>query len=410
MPSSIETRKIAVIGGGAAGFFGAIQSRQLSGERCEVMLLEKSPNVLSKVRISGGGRCNVTHACFEPEELAKRYPRGGKELRHAFESFQPKDTIDWFERRGVRLKTEVDGRMFPITDDSETIVDCLLQEAKHSGVVIRTKVPVLGIYPRQNESKNSFLVKWEDGEEEFDKVLLASGSSRKAWDWAKNMGHTIETPAPSLFTFEISDFLIEGLQGLSLPEVEVTLPEFKLKQKGPILITHWGLSGPSVLKLSAWAARELAACEYRTTLLVDWIPDRSREEVREVLKRLKQKNPSRRPSVNPEFQFASRFWERVWGKVGDKRWSEISSKEMHDVEEILKRSVLQIEGKGAFKEEFVTCGGIRRKEVDFKTMESRLVRGLHFAGEVLDIDGVTGGFNFQNAWTTSYLAAKGMVS
>ncbi|WP_040911235.1 BaiN/RdsA family NAD(P)/FAD-dependent oxidoreductase [Leptospira broomii] len=402
--------KIAVIGGGAAGFFGAIQSRQLSGGHCEVTLLEKSPNVLSKVRISGGGRCNVTHACFDPEELAKRYPRGGKELRHAFESFQPKDTIDWFEHRGVRLKTETDGRMFPITDDSETIVDCLLREAKRNGVTIRTKVPVLGIYPRQNESKNSFLVKWEGGENEFDKVLLASGSSRKGWDWAKNMGHTIETPAPSLFTFEISDFLIDGLQGLSLPEVEVTLPEFKLKQRGPILITHWGLSGPSVLKLSAWAARELAACEYRTTLLVDWIPDRSREEVREILKTLKQKNPSRKPSANPEFHFASRFWERIWGKVGDKRWSEISSKEMHEVEETLKRSVLQIEGKGAFKEEFVTCGGIRRKEVDFKTMESRLVRGLHFAGEVLDIDGITGGFNFQNAWTTSYLAAKGMVS
>ncbi|EQA38054.1 flavoprotein family protein [Leptospira inadai serovar Lyme str. 10] len=410
MPTLIEAKKIAVIGGGAAGFFGAIQSRLLSDGHCEVTLLEKSPNVLSKVRISGGGRCNVTHACFDPEELAKRYPRGGKELRHAFESFQPKDTIDWFEHRGVRLKTEADGRMFPITDDSGTIVDCLLQEAKRNGVTIRTKVPVLGIYPRENESKNRFLVKWEGGEEEFDKVLLASGSSRKAWDWAKNMGHTIETPAPSLFTFEISDFLIEGLQGLSLPEVEVTLPDFKLKQRGPILITHWGLSGPSVLKLSAWAARELADCEYRTALLVDWIPDRSREEIREILKTLKQKNPSRKPSAHPEFHFASRFWERIWEKVGDKRWSEISSKEMHEVEETLKRSVLQIEGKGAFKEEFVTCGGIRRKEVNFKTMESRLVPGLHFAGEVLDIDGITGGFNFQNAWTTSYLAAKGMVS
>ncbi|TGK06562.1 NAD(P)/FAD-dependent oxidoreductase [Leptospira fletcheri] len=409
MPKEEKEKSIAVIGGGAAGFFGAIQTRRLSLGTYNVVLLEKSPNVLSRVRISGGGRCNVTHACFDPEELSKRYPRGGRELKYAFESFQPKDTIRWFEEHGVRLKTEADGRMFPVTDDSNTIVECLLREAKESGVSIRTKVPVLGIFPRNTEEEGGFTVKWEGGQQDFHRVLLASGSSRKVWDWAKNMGHSIETPAPSLFTFEISDPFIEGLQGLSVPEAEVSLPDFKLQQSGPVLVTHWGLSGPGVLKLSAWGARELASCEYKTSLHLDWIPGVTREEVRETFRLARERIPSKRPSAAPEFRLPARLWERIWDRSGEKRWSELSSKQLREAEDALKRTVFQIRGKGVFKEEFVTCGGIKRKEVDFKTMESRIVPGLHFAGEILDIDGITGGFNFQNAWTTSFLAAKGIT-
>ncbi|TGK15621.1 NAD(P)/FAD-dependent oxidoreductase [Leptospira fluminis] len=409
MPKEEKEKSVAVIGGGAAGFFGAIQTRRLSGGTYKVVLLEKSPNVLSKVRISGGGRCNVTHACFDPEELSKRYPRGGRELKYAFESFQPKDTIRWFEEHGVRLKAEADGRMFPVTDDSNTIVECLLREAKECGVSIRTKVPVLGIFPRNAEEEGGFTVKWEGGQQDFHRVLLASGSSRKVWDWAKNMGHSIETPAPSLFTFEISDPFIEGLQGLSVPEAEVSLPDFKLEQSGPILVTHWGLSGPGVLKLSAWGARELASCEYKTSLHVDWIPGVTREEIREKFRFARERIPSKRPAATPEFRLPARLWERIWDGSEEKRWSELSSKQLREAEDALKRTVFQIQGKGVFKEEFVTCGGIKRKEVDFKTMESRIVPGLHFAGEILDIDGITGGFNFQNAWTTSFLAAKGIT-
>ncbi|TGJ98822.1 NAD(P)/FAD-dependent oxidoreductase [Leptospira langatensis] len=407
MQSGSSTKRVVVIGGGAAGFFGAIQTRLLSESRVEVSLYEKSPNALSKVKISGGGRCNVTHSCFEPEELAKRYPRGEKELRRAFEIFQPKDTIRFFETRGVKLKTESDGRMFPVTDDSETILQCLLQEAKRLGVKIKTKVPITGIYTNEDPSRSRFRIQTEEGEEDFDAVLVASGSSRKVWGWLENMGHTIESPVPSLFTFEIQDDLLDGFQGLSVADAEVSLQNSKLKQRGPVLFTHWGLSGPAVLKLSAWGARELFRTEYKENLIIDWVPDLSRQDLRERLLQKKKENPARKPGTNAEFDLPSRFWERIWEKAtgAEKRWSEVSSKELHIAEEILKRTVFRIQGKGVFKEEFVTCGGVKRKEVDFTKMESKIVPGLHFAGEVLDIDGITGGFNFQNAWTTSYIAA-----
>ncbi|PJZ76022.1 NAD(P)/FAD-dependent oxidoreductase [Leptospira neocaledonica] len=407
-----QTQKLAVIGGGAAGFFGAIQARILSEGRISVQLYEKSPNVLSKVKISGGGRCNVTHSCFDPEELSKRYPRGEKELKRAFEIFQPKDTIRFFESRGVKLKTENDGRMFPVTDNSETIIDCLLEEAKKSGVKIRTKISILGIYKNDDPNVKRFRIQTEEGEEYFDSVLLASGSSRKVWGWLENMGHTIESPVPSLFTFEISDPLLDGFQGLTVQDVEIIFKNSKLKQRGPVLFTHWGLSGPAVLKLSAWAARELFDSDYKAELFVDWVPGLSRQELREIFLEKKKDSPSKKPGSRSEFDLPSRFWERVWEKScgPEKRWSEISSKELHQAEEILKRTVLKVSGKGVFKEEFVTCGGVRRKEVDFSKMESRLHSGLYFAGEVLDIDGITGGFNFQNAWTTSFIAAKALAT
>ncbi|TGK07826.1 NAD(P)/FAD-dependent oxidoreductase [Leptospira semungkisensis] len=402
------TKRLVVIGGGAAGFFGAIQTRILSENKIEVSLYEKSPNVLSKVKISGGGRCNVTHSCFEPEELSKRYPRGEKELRRAFEIFQPKDTIRFFETRGVKLKTESDGRMFPVTDDSESILQCLLQEAKRLGIRIRTKAPITGIYTNEDPSRKKFRIQTEEGEEDFDSVLVASGSSRKVWGWLENMGHTIESPVPSLFTFEIQNDLLDGFQGLSISDAELSLQNSKLKQRGPVLFTHWGLSGPAVLKLSAWGARSLFQTEYKENLIIDWIPDLSRQDLRDFLLKKKKENPSRKPGSYSEFDLPSRFWERVWEKAlgSDKRWSEVSSKELHEVEETLKRTVLKIQGKGVFKDEFVTCGGVKRKEVDFSKMESKIVPGLYFAGEVLDIDGITGGFNFQNAWTTSYIAGS----
>lgn len=400
-----------VIGGGAAGFFGAIQTKIQSQGKASVHLYEKSPNVLSKVKISGGGRCNVTHSCFDPEELSKRYPRGEKELRRAFEIFQPKDTIKFFESRGVKLKTENDGRMFPVTDDSETIISCLLEEAKKSGVKIKTKVSILGIYKSEDPNEKRFRVQTEEGEEYFDSVLIATGSAKKVWTWLENLGHTIESPVPSLFTFEISDPLLEGFQGLSVSDAEITFKNFKLKQRGPVLFTHWGLSGPAILKLSAWGARELFECDYKTEIYVDWVPNLSRQEVREKLLSRKKENPARKPGTYSEFDLPSRFWERIWENVSgsEKRWSDISSKELHQVEEILKRTVFKVSGKGTFKDEFVTCGGVRRKEVDFSKMESRVVPGLYFAGEVLDIDGITGGFNFQNAWTTSYIAARSLA-
>ncbi|MFB5649426.1 NAD(P)/FAD-dependent oxidoreductase [Leptospira wolffii] len=411
MSSRFQTNRLAVIGGGAAGFFGAVQTRLLSQEKVEVILLEKSPNILSKVKISGGGRCNVTHSCFDPEELSKRYPRGEKELRRAFEVFQPKDTVSFFESRGVKLKAESDGRMFPITDDSQTIIDCLLSEAKRLGVKIRTKVSVSGVYENEDTSRRRFRVQTEDSEEDYDFVLFASGSSRKAWNWLESMGHTILSPVPSLFTFEIENPLLEGLQGLSVSNAEATLQDFKLRQKGPVLITHWGLSGPAILKLSAWAARELFDCDYKTKLLIDWIPEVSRQEIRDKFASIKKEHPAKRPGTRSEFDLPGRLWERIWDLVvgSEKRWSEVSSKELHDVEEFLKRSTLNIRGKGAFKEEFVTCGGVRRKDVDFTKMESKILPGIYFAGEVLDIDGITGGFNFQNAWTTSFIAARAIA-
>ncbi|PJZ68474.1 aminoacetone oxidase family FAD-binding enzyme [Leptospira perolatii] len=408
MHSNNSPKKVAIIGGGAAGFFSAIHIRKLSGNQVGVVLFEKSPNILTKVRISGGGRCNVTHSCFSPEDLAKNYPRGGKELRYAFELFQPKDTIDWFSNKGVKLKTELDGRIFPVTDNSETIVNCLLGEAKSLNVSIRTKVPITGIYPAQNGA--GFIVKWEGNEENFDKVLIASGSSRKVWEWAANLGHKIEPPVPSLFTFEIDSVLLEGLSGLSVSDVEISLPDFKLKQRGPLLVTHWGLSGPAVLKLSAWGARELFDSDYRTTVLLDLIPNISREDLRSELQKRKLEFPNRKPESRSEFGLPSRLWERLWGLVlkGEKRWSEVSSKDLHEMVESLKRYSFQMKGKGLFKEEFVTCGGVRRKEINFQTMESKIIPGLYFAGEALDIDGITGGFNFQNAWTTGYIAALGI--
>lgn len=338
-------KTIAVIGGGAAGFFAAIHAKRPDNR---VILLEKTATLLAKVRISGGGRCNVTHACFDPKELVKNYPRGNKALLGPFTRFGPQETIAWFAERGVELKTEKDGRMFPITDSSETIIQCLLQEAKKVGVEILLRQRIEAFDPT------------------WDAVILATGSSHQGHDFARKMGHTIVEPVPSLFTFNIPNFPLVELAGSSVQKGKVKIVGFPMEQVGPILVTHWGLSGPAVLKLSAWAARYLHEKEYKAEIIVDWLPD---------YKEVKEKPPE--------------ISKRLWGALDGK-----------------KESRFQMEGKTTYKEEFVTAGGVDLDEVNFRTMESKLHKGLYFAGEILDIDGVTGGFNFQNAWTTGYLAGQ----
>jgi predicted Rossmann fold flavoprotein len=400
--------KVVVVGGGAAGFFGAIAAA--TNPHTRVVLLEAGRAPLAKVRISGGGRCNVTHACFDPAVFVQNYPRGNKALRGPFSKFQARDTVEWFARRGVELKTEADGRMFPITDDSATIANCLLEAARNTGVEIRTGTPVerarclLG---------PQFEIKLKSGEVlQGDRLLLATGSSPQGHRIAKSLGHSIVTPVPSLFTFNLKDERLEGLAGVSVANVRLRLIDkdsgksSNLEQTGPILVTHWGISGPAVLKLSAWGARFLSDRRYKASLLINWLPQYNPEELRGQLQDMRGKEKKAIANSCP-FSLPRRLWEsllRAGAIDSQQRWAELSNKSINRLVGELARGEYEIIGKGVFKEEFVTCGGVSLKEVNFKTMESRLCPGLYFAGEVLDIDGVTGGFNFQSAWTTGWLA------
>ena len=407
--------KITVIGGGAAGFFSAITCAK-TYPQARVTLLEAGRQLLAKVRISGGGRCNVTHACFDPSVLVQNYPRGGKALRGAFSRFQPRDTVEWFASRGVQLKTEEDGRMFPITDDSATIVNCLIRAAEDAGVKIRTGDAVVsvkklmgnGAEDGRGDTASMFEVELKSGESfKCDRLLLATGSNPSGFKWAKELGNTVELPVPSLFTFNISDSRIKDLAGVSVPNAKVKLPGSKLEQSGPLLITHWGLSGPGVLKLSAWGARFLHDRHYKTNVLINWLPQYNAEVLRQQLVGVKSQLSHRLIVSSCPFPMPRRLWERLTSSIGiddQKRWADLSNKAIDKLLLELVQGEYQIAGKGAFKEEFVTCGGVNLKEVDFKTMESRRCPGLFFAGEILDIDGVTGGFNFQSAWTTAWLA------
>ncbi|HLO51659.1 MAG TPA: NAD(P)/FAD-dependent oxidoreductase [Kamptonema sp.] len=395
--------RVVVVGGGAAGFFGAIASA-INHPHTHITLLEAGRELLAKVRISGGGRCNVTHACFDPGVLVQNYPRGGKALRGAFTRFQPRDTVEWFSDRHVKLKTEPDGRIFPTTDDSATIVNCLIQTAKDAGIEIRIGAAVVSV----KKLATDFEIELKSGEKlKCDRVLLATGSSPSGFKWAKNLGHTIQPPIPSLFTFNISDPRLQDLAGVSVGNVRVQLPAAKLEQTGPILITHWGLSGPAVLKLSAWGARFLHDNRYQTSLLINWLPQYNPEVLRQQLQAVRSQLPKRAIATSCPLPIPRRLWEHLTVHVGidnEKRWSELSNKILNQLIQELNQGQYQIKGKGAFKEEFVTCGGVNLKEIDFKTMESRCCPGLYFAGEILDIDGITGGFNFQSAWTTGWLA------
>lgn len=403
----MSSQRVVVVGGGAAGVFGAIACATCH-KHTQVTLLEAGVQLLGKVRISGGGRCNVTHAYFDPATLVQNYPRGGKALRGPFTRFGPRDTVNWFASQGVELKTEADGRMFPVTDDSQTIVDCLVQGAIAAGVHMRTSATVVSV----SRQLDGFVVQLKSGEGlKADRVLLATGSNRRGYQLAAANGHKIIPPVPSLFTFKISDPRIAGLAGVSANNVRVQLPIAKLAQTGPLLITHWGLSGPAILKLSAWGARVLHECRYQTSLIVNWLPQYQQEQLRKMLLQVKSQLPKRSIYSSCPVPLPRRLWQQLLYNIGigeGDRWAGLSNKLLHSLVLELNQGTYQITGKGAFKEEFVTCGGVSLQEVNFQTMESRCCRGLYLAGEILDIDGVTGGFNFQSAWTTGWLAGQAM--
>ncbi|TGK82557.1 NAD(P)/FAD-dependent oxidoreductase [Leptospira noumeaensis] len=405
--------KIAIIGAGASGCFTALQIYDTLQGLCEIQIFEKSKEPLSKLRISGGGRCNVTHNLFDPELLSERYPRGNKELRWAFESFGPSDTIEWFRKRGVALKAEDDGRMFPTTDSSDTIIQCFLNELKSKKIPIHFEQGLVGIYSNlQSNQTGGFRVLWEGGvEESFDIVVLATGSNRKIWSILEKLGHKIIPPVPSLFTLTLENTDLMELTGLVVPHVEIkVLPKGKT-QKGPMLITHWGLSGPAALRLSAWEARTLFEADYKVDLSINWTGGEKTQNIEESHLSKKEKTPADKLSSDPEWKLPSRFWEWILkeSKIqSNKRYSDLSKSEIRDLSLNLTQMKLQMVAKGVFKEEFVTAGGVSRKDIQFQTMESKHCPGLYFTGEVIDVDGITGGFNFQNAWTTATIAARGI--
>jgi predicted Rossmann fold flavoprotein len=396
-----------IVGGGAAGFFAAIACAQ-SFPAHRVILLEKTRQPLAKVRISGGGRCNVTHACFDPALLVRHYPRGSKELRGPFSRFQPKDTIEWFEKRGVPLKTEEDGRMFPTTDSSETIIACLYAEAKKAGVDLRLERGIQEI-ERHNQGFKLLLT---NRETLFcDRLLMATGSAPKIYPLLEKLGHSIVPLVPSLFTFNVPDSPLQDLAGVSVSPVQAKIAETSLIQEGPLLITHWGFSGPAILKLSAWGARELHDKDYLATLLINWVPRYSEDELRQTLQKFKETYGARQMGSDYPLDLPRQLWRRFLQLVSidlEQRWSALSKKQLSFLIAQLRNSSFAIQGKTTYKQEFVTCGGVCLDEVNFKTMESRLCPGLFFAGEILDIDGITGGFNFQNAWTTGWIAGQSM--
>lgn len=401
-----------VIGGGAAGFFAAVNAARMK-PGLRVIVIEKSSKLLSKVRVSGGGRCNVTHACFVPNELVAFYPRGSKELRQAFSRFSTGDTVAWFEERGVELKTEDDGRMFPVTDDSETIINCLLDEAEKYGVDIATGVGVHQLEP----VAGGFNIVFEGPYPTlFTKnVLIATGGNRaiEGYKWIKDLGHNIIPPVPSLFTFNMPNNEIIKLMGVSIEPVSVKIPGTGIETEGPLLITHWGMSGPAVLKASAFGARELAKLHYKFTAQINWLSGHGEEDMFEDLCWYKMQHPAQKVVSTSHLHIPKRLWEFLVAKAGidsNLKWGDAPHKAIRSLTKTLCADEYEVNGKTTFKEEFVTCGGVDLKEIDFRTMESRIHKGLYFAGEVMDVDGVTGGFNFQNAWTTGYIAAQAVVA
>jgi predicted Rossmann fold flavoprotein len=403
----MEVFDLVVIGGGAAGFFGAIAAAE-ARPGLRVLIVERASQPLAKVRISGGGRCNVTHACFEPRPLAGRYPRGSRALLAAFARFQPADTVSWFEQRGVRLKTESDGRMFPTTDHSETIVECLVRSASRAGVVVQTRCGVESL--KRGEDGEWLITFNQSSPVRARRVLVASGGCRSGNFPAilTALGHTLEKPVPSLFTFHIESPWVRALAGLAL-ESEVSIPGQRLRERGPVLFTHWGLSGPAILRLSAWGARDLEAVDYAFPLQVSWLPDATQTTVQNEFLRLRTNHPGKAVLNLAPDGIPARLWEALCHEsgVGDSvRWNQLPRSAAEELFRRLLRTELAVSGKSLHKDEFVTCGGVRLPEVDLRTMESRVVPGLYFAGEVLDIDGITGGFNFQAAWTTGWIAGR----
>lgn len=398
--------KVAIVGGGAAGFFAAFSVKE-HHPKAHVIIFEKSDKILSKVKISGGGRCNVTNACFHPSRLSKFYPRGEKQLKKAFSIFQPKDTVEWFAKRGVELKAEPDKRMFPMTDDSQTIIDCFLKEAQLKKIQIVRQYPVKELIPEEK----GFTIVFKDSKEQFDKIIVATGGSPKisGFEWLQNIGHAIINPIPSLFTFNMPKEPIKELMGLVVENATARIQGTKLAYTGPVLITHWGMSGPAILKLSAWGARLLYDRNYKFNVQMNWLSVKSEDEVRDILNtEIQHIRMKKIANANP-FGLPSRMWSFLLEKVqinSDTLWMDLSKKNINKLINVLLNDVYVVSGKTTFKSEFVTCGGLCLSDVDMKTMQSRICRDLYFAGEVLDIDGITGGFNFQAAWTTGYIAGK----
>ena len=407
----MSSRQIIVVGGGAAGFFAAITCAEALPD-AKATILERGAEFLSKVRISGGGRCNVTHKCFDPRDFATRFPRGEKELIGPFQRFQARDTVAWFAARGVKLNAECDGRMFPLSNSSQTIIDCLVGAAKAAGVTLQAACRVDRVARR---AEGGFDLTLTNGETLFcDRLLLATGGCRTmaSGDVAVSLGHTLEPPVPSLFTFHLETPWLRELVGISVESVDVSVPGTELRERGALLVTHSGLSGPVILRLSAWGARVLHDRDYRFSLHVHWLPQLDQEEIATELRWRCSQQPARLVVNTPIPPLPARLWEQLVLTAGvkrDTRWGVITRSAQHSLLQQLIRTELPVTGKSLNKEEFVTCGGVRLSEVNFRTMQSRVCPGLYFAGELLDIDGITGGFNFQAAWTTGWIAGGAMA-
>lgn len=404
----MKNKRVAVIGGGAAGFFFAINL----AEKCpaaQIYILEKSTKFLSKVKVSGGGRCNVTNATFANSKMADQYPRGKNLLKKILEQFSVQNTVEWFEKRGVTLKTEPDNRMFPNTDSSETIILCFQENARRLGIQLRPGQEVHKI-----EKGDTFTLHVNEGQEEYDAVFIASGGKTKldAYDWIQALGISIEPPLPSLFTFNLPKHPFKGLEGIALPTT-VKLEKSKMQETGPLLFTHWGLSGPVILRLSAWGAKEMAERNYELTAFLNFAPDTPQQKVRDALTERRTTSKLKTIASNREFNLPTRFWEKMteMAEIPDTmKWMDISNQKINKLTELLTNFPVEVKGKTTFKEEFVTCGGISLLEVNSNTMEFHKIPNLYAGGEVLDVDGITGGFNFQNAWSTAWVAANALAN
>jgi predicted Rossmann fold flavoprotein len=406
----MKQQHLIVIGGGAAGFFCAVNAARLN-PNLKVTIVEKSNKVLAKVKVSGGGRCNVTHACFEIAELVKYYPRGLNFLKKAFHWFYTKDTLEWFSERGVQLKKEDDGRMFPTTDSSQTIIDCLLREANKYKVEVLFHTDVKEVVIKED---SFLLTSFNDALLICDFLCVACGGYHKTshFEWLTKIGHTIEEPVPSLFTFNMPGNTITQLMGVSVENATVKIAGTKLQQTGPVLITHWGLSGPAVLKLSAWAARELSECAYKFSVIINWLPAFNEQSLKDELLLVRNKSAAQKIINKNAFGLPNRLWQYFLELCGinlDWRWADLPAKQQQKLIQTLIGQVFEINGKTTFKEEFVTAGGIKLQEIDANTMQSKIVPNLYFAGEIMNVDGVTGGFNFQHAWTSGFIAAKSIA-
>ncbi|MGH1434392.1 MAG: NAD(P)/FAD-dependent oxidoreductase [Lewinella sp.] len=401
--------KVAIIGGGAAGFFAALAAKE-NHPTAEVTILEKSSKLLAKVKVSGGGRCNVTNGCTAIPELIKAYPRGTRQLRKAFRVFSTQDTMNWFEQRGVPLVTQEDNCVFPESQSSQSIIDCFLKEARRLEVNIKTGYGVSALQQHKEQWLLSFL-KEEQAPELFDKVIVATGGSpkRSGLRWLEDLGHKIEEPVPSLFTFNMPGEAVRELMGVVVEPALANIQGTKLKADGPLLITHWGMSGPAILKLSAHGARILSEKDYRFNVQINWTASRNDDTVRDDLKSIARSHPKKNAGNLAPYDLPKRLWRFLLTKAQlteDKIWGEIGKNGINKLVSLLTNDVYAVQGKTTFKEEFVTCGGVSLQDVDFKTLQSRVCKNLYFAGEVLDIDGITGGYNFQSAWTTAFIAGK----